>query len=167
MAVKLFLQPTLKMIVKILAGVWGDLDFISGIIKTFWYYETLVLVFRKTKSSVTAILTGFINLIKKSTWYKNSNNLTKYHAVFTVCVLETGLSDFHLVTMTVLRKCYQKLLSWTVSLRSRKHFTSINENFSYELFNNLSKTNLVNIANCFEILCDIGFEAISKHHPSP
>ena len=35
MAVNLFLQPTLKMIVKILAGVWGDLDFISGIIKTF------------------------------------------------------------------------------------------------------------------------------------
>ena len=56
------------------------------------------------------------SLIKHPTCYKNPSHL-KYidliltnvpRSVQTTCVIETGLSDFHLITLTVMRKSFKK-----------------------------------------------------------
>ena len=40
------------------------------------------------------------------------------------CVVETGLSDFHLMTLTVMRKSFKKYQPKTVNYRSYKNFTN-------------------------------------------
>ena len=57
---------------------------------------------------------GLKNLIRQPTCYKNPSNpvcidliLTNVpHSFQTTCVVETGLSDFHLTTLTVMRKFF-------------------------------------------------------------
>ena len=59
------------------------------------------------------------NLIKQSACYKNSENSTCIDLMlanvpssfYSICVLRTGLSVFHLITLTVLRKSYKKFHS--------------------------------------------------------
>ena len=72
------------------------------------------------------------SLIKQSTCYKNPSHpkcidliLTKVARSFqTSCVIETGLSDFHLMTLTVMRKSFKKLKPRVINYRSYKHFTN-------------------------------------------
>ena len=57
------------------------------------------------------------SLIKQPTCYKNPDNPTCVDQLLTnaplsfqsTCVLETRLSDFHLMTLTVMRKSFKKL----------------------------------------------------------
>ena len=58
------------------------------------------------------------------------------------CVVETGLSDFHLMTLTVIRKRFKKCQSKTINYRSCKNFS--NKKYRETLIYNLSKTNFVN-----------------------
>ena len=70
------------------------------------------------------------SLIRQSTCYKSSSNPTCIDVILTnslqkfqsACVLETGLSDFHLMTVTVMRKVSKKLKPRTINHRSYKHF---------------------------------------------
>ena len=48
-----------------------------------------------------------------------TNSLQKFQST---CVLETGLSNFHLMTVTVMRKVSKKLKPRTINHRSYKHF---------------------------------------------
>ena len=58
------------------------------------------------------------SLIKQPTCYKNPNKPTCIDLILTnvprmfqsTCVLETGLSDFHLMTVTVMRKTFKNKL---------------------------------------------------------
>ena len=58
-------------------------------------------------------LTSFI---KQPTCYKNPNNPTRTDLILSntprsfqsTCVIETGLSDFHLITLTVMKKSFRK-----------------------------------------------------------
>ena len=70
------------------------------------------------------------SLIKQPTYYKNSDKptcidliLTNFQCMFqSTCVIETGLSDFHLMTVTVMRKTFKKIRSRVINYRSYKDF---------------------------------------------
>ena len=89
------------------------------------------------------------NLIKEPTCYKNPTNpkcidlmLTNRHRSFqNSCVIETGLSDFHRVTVTVLRSFLENAEPKVIFYRDYKNFT--NDNYRLlieELSGNLNIT---------------------------
>ena len=110
-------------------------------------------------------------LIRKLTCYNNSGNPTCVDLMLknvlcsfpSTCVIETGLSDFHLMTLTVMRKEYPKVQSRIISYRSYRHFS--NEKFRKNLLHNLSKVNLVKDVDGFQKFCDIGLETLNKYAP--
>ena len=71
------------------------------------------------------------NLIKQLTCYKNPDNsacidliLTKYSRTFqSTFVIETELSDFHLMTLAIMRKTFKKQRTRIINYRSSKHFS--------------------------------------------
>ena len=70
------------------------------------------------------------NLIKQPTCYKNPDNPTCIHLILTnfprtfqsICVIETGLPDFHLTTLTIMRKTFKKQRPRIIDYRSLKTF---------------------------------------------
>ena len=58
------------------------------------------------------------------------------------CVLQTGLSGFDLMTLTVMRKAFKKMHPRVINYRSYRGFS--NETFRVSLINNLSKEVFVN-----------------------
>ena len=109
------------------------------------------------------------NLIKQPTCYKNPTNPTCIDLILTnaprsfhsTYVVETGLSDFHLMTMAAMRKSFKKYQPSIISYRSYKNFS--NATFRKTLIKKLSTENLVNNDNGFEIICDISLETLNKH----
>ena len=73
---------------------------------------------------------GLKNLIRHPTCYKNPSNLVCIDLILTnvprsfqsTCVVETGLSDFHLMTLTVMRRSFKKYQSKIINYRSYKKF---------------------------------------------
>ena len=49
------------------------------------------------------------------------------HTFQRTCVMETGLSDFHLLTLTIMRKTFKKQRPRIINYRPFKHFS--NEEF--------------------------------------
>ena len=96
------------------------------------------------------------SFIKQSTCYKNPDKPTCIDLILTnvprmlqsTWVIETRLSDFHLMTMTVMRKTFKKLIPRIISYRSYKDFS--NETFRDCLVNNLSNEIFSNNDNEFE-----------------
>ena len=72
------------------------------------------------------------SLIKQLTLHKNLNNLTSTGLIISnatrsfqsTCAIDTGLSDFHLMTLTVLKKSFRKLQPRLFNYRSYKNFSS-------------------------------------------
>ena len=70
------------------------------------------------------------NLIKQPTCYKNPDNPTCIDLILTnvprtfqsTCVIETGLSDFHLMTLTIMRKTFKRQMPRIINYRSFKRF---------------------------------------------
>ena len=91
------------------------------------------------------------NLIGQPTCYKNSSNPACIDLILTnvprsfqsTCVVETGLSDFHLITLTVMRKSFKKYQPKTISYRSYKNFS--NEKYREMLINNLLKGSVTSV----------------------
>ena len=81
------------------------------------------------------------NSIKKPTCFKNPENPKNIYLILTnrpssFCnsdTLETGLSDFHKLTVTVLKTFFKKQSPKVISYRNKKIFS-----------NNLFRTNLIN-----------------------
>ena len=69
------------------------------------------------------------------------------------CVVETGLSDFHLITLIVMRKSFKKYQPKIIIYRSYKN--SSNEKDREMLINNLSKENFINNDDGFQRFCHI------------
>ena len=96
------------------------------------------------------------SLIKQPTCYKNPDKPTCIDLILTnvprmfqsTFVIETGLSDFHLMTVTVMRKTFKKLSPRIISYRSYKDFS--NETFRDCLMNNLSNEVFSNNDNGLE-----------------
>ena len=113
---------------------------------------------------------SFQNLIKEPTCFKNPTNpkcidlmLTNRHRSFqNLCVIETGLSDFHKLTVTVLRPFLKKSEPKIIFYRDYKNFT--NDNYQL-LIEELSGN--VNITNntALDSFLDISREALNKTAP--
>ena len=93
---------------------------------------------------------SFKSLIREPTCYKSPSNPICIDLILTnapqkfesTCVLETGLSDFHLMTVTVMRKIFKKSKPRTINYRSYKQFA--NEAYRESLLHELSKEVFVN-----------------------
>ena len=111
------------------------------------------------------------SLIKQRTCYQNADNPTCIDLLLTnaprsfqsTCVLETGMSDFHLMTLTVMRKSFKKLQPRIINYRSYKNFS--NEKFKSYLLNELRKEDFVNNDKSFEKFCNIVMNVLNKHAP--
>ena len=98
------------------------------------------------------------NLIKQPTCYKNPSRPTSIDLILTnvprsfqsTCVIETGLSDFHLMTLTVMKKSY-------------KHFS--NDKFRKDLIDKLSNEELVINDDGMKRFCELSINILNKHAP--
>ena len=109
------------------------------------------------------------SLIKQSTCYKNPSHpkcndliLTNVpHSFQTTCVIETGLSDFHLITLTVMRKSFKKLKARVINYRPYKLFS--NEVFREDLLEKLSQQTFNKNDYGFEKFCNITLKTLDKY----
>ena len=114
---------------------------------------------------------GLKNLIRQPKCYKNPSNPVCIDLILTnvprsfqsICVGETGLSDFHLMTLTVMGKSFKKYQPKIINYRSYKNFS--NEKCRETLINNLSKENFINNDDGFQSFCHISLDALNKHAP--
>ena len=113
-------------------------------------------------------LTG---LIKQPTCYKDQNNPTCIDLILSntptsfqsTCVIETGVSDFHLMTLTVIKKSFKKFHPRVINYRSYKNFS--NEAFREYLLEKLSKEVFVNNDEGLQRICDINLQMLNQHAP--
>ena len=111
------------------------------------------------------------SLIKQPTCYKNPDNPTCIDLILTnvprsfqsIFFLETGLSNFHLMTLSVVKKRFKKFQSRIIQYRSYKNFS--NKYFRKCLLEKLSKEVLVNNDDGFQKFCDINITALNEHAP--
>ena len=112
------------------------------------------------------------SLIKQPTCYKNPSHPKCFDLIFTnvprsfqtSCVIETGLLDFHLMTLTVMRKTFKKLKPGVIYYRSYKHFS--NEVFRESLLGKLSLNRRLSITiTGFEKFCNITLKILDKDAP--
>ena len=112
------------------------------------------------------------NLIRQPTCYKNPDCPTCIDLMLTnvprsfqsTCIVESGLSDFHMMTLTVMRKSFKKFQPKIINYRFYKHFQ--NEAFRETLLKNLSQENFVNNDNGFQRFRSISLNSLEKHAPS-
>ena len=112
---------------------------------------------------------GLNNLIRQPAFYKNPCNPVCIDLILTnvprsfqsTYVVETGLSYFHLMTLTVMRKIFKNHRPKTINYRSYQNFS--NEKYGETLINNLSKDNFLNNDDGFQRFCHISLDALNKH----
>ena len=88
------------------------------------------------------------SLIKEPTCYKNPQNPSCIDLILTnspysfqnSCVIETGLSNFHMMTVTVMKTTYEKLKPRIVNYRDYKNFC--NDTFRQIFLEKLSTENI-------------------------
>ena len=109
------------------------------------------------------------NFIRQPTCYKNiplciDIILTNVPQKFRSTVLVgTGLSDFHLMILTVIRKILKKLKPRAVNYRCYKHF--LNEAYRESLIYELSKEVFVNNDDALQRFCNININIFNRHAP--
>ena len=114
---------------------------------------------------------SLISLIKQPTSYNNpphpkcidlilANISRSFQATY---VTETVLSDFHLMTLTVMRKRFKKLKPRVINYRSCKHFS--NEVFKESLLEKLYHQTFVNNDYGFQKFCNVTLKTLDKYAP--
>ena len=111
------------------------------------------------------------SLIKQPTCYKNPNKPTCIDLILTnvprmfqsTCVTETGLFDFHLRTVTVMKKTFKIKCRRVINYRSYRDFS--NETFRVSLINNLSNEVLVNNDDGLEKICKTTMDTLNSFAP--
>ena len=101
----------------------------------------------ETNNSAMAIFCDTYNLIEP-TCYKNTSKPSCIDLMLTnkprsfkdSCVIETGLSDFHRMTVMIMRATFEKLQPKVVNYRDYKYFE--NCRFRAGLLSELSKANI-------------------------
>ena len=104
------------------------------------------------------------NLIKQPTCYKNPSRPTCIDLILTnvprsfqsTCVIETGLSDFHLMT-------FKKFQPRIINYRSYKHFW--NDPFRKDLIDKLSNEKFVINDDGLKRFCELSVNVLKKHAP--
>ena len=108
------------------------------------------------------------NLIKQPACCKNPDNTTCIDLILTnirrtfqiICTIETGISDFHLMTLTIMRKTFKKQRPRIINYRSFKHFS--NEEFRKSLIDSLSNQIYVNNDDGFNRFCKISIDTLNS-----
>ena len=77
------------------------------------------------------------------------------HSFQGTCAIETGLSDFHLMTLAVMRKNFKRIKPRIINDRSYNNLS--NEYYRKRLFNELKRETFVNNYGGFEKFCDMSF----------
>ena len=111
------------------------------------------------------------SLIRQPTCYKNFEKPTCIDLILTniphsfqsTCAIETGLSDFHLMVLTVIRKNFKKVKPRIINYRSYDNFS--NEYYRNCLFNELKRETFDNNDREFENFCNISIKLLNKHAP--
>ena len=117
-------------------------------------YETYLFIgdfnVNTSESSMKEFCTGLKNLINEPTCYKSSEKPTCIDLILTnqptlfqhSTVLETGLSDFHVLTVTEFKMNFQKCMPHIITYRNYKNYD--NDVFRSEIqsFCSLNETNL-------------------------
>ena len=107
--------------------------------------------------------------VKQKTCFKNSDNLSCIGLILTnsprsfqdSSVFETGLSDFHKLTTTVLKQYFPKPKPKIVNYRDYRNFR--NDEFRAELDNEILKHDINNIE--YQHFLNIFIEILNKHAP--
>ena len=109
------------------------------------------------------------SLIKQPTCFKNPENpscidliLTKTRSFQSTCVIETGLSDFHRMTISVLKMHFRKLPPKVIGYRYFKNFD--NERFITSLQSTLESQNVDYIKNP-DLFFEICQKVLNHHAP--
>ena len=110
------------------------------------------------------------SLIRVPTYYKNVNNpscidliLTNSQGSFqSSCAIETGLSDSHKMTATVMKTSFRKLKPKAIHYRKYKRFC--NESYRNKLIANFSKQNFEE--NSLEKFLEVCNKLFDKHATS-
>ena len=76
---------------------------------------------------------------------------------------ERGQSDFHLLTLTIMRKRFKKQRHRIINYRLLKHF--FNEEFKKPLIDNLSNQVYVNNGDGFKRFCNISIDTLNNFAP--
>ena len=79
------------------------------------------------------------------------------------CIVETGLPDFHLMTLTYVRKSFKKYQPKIINYWSYINF--LNEAYWEMLTNNLSQENFINNDDSCQGCGHISVDALNKHVP--
>ena len=111
------------------------------------------------------------SLIKQPTCYKNPNKPTCIDLILTnaprmfqsACVSVTGLSDFHLMTVRIMRKTFKKMHPRVINSRSYRDFS--NEAFWASLINNLSNEVFVNKDDELQKCCKTNMDTLNSFAP--
>ena len=162
-------NPTWENIVNRVKNISTGLDQFSAT------YDNLILLgdfnFEPEEVNMSDFLNMYNpkNLTKLKTRYKNPENplcidlvLTNSHRSFqNTNVFEIGLSDFHKMTVSILKSHFPKQKSNIVSYRSYKRFR--NNSFRIELDNELLKYGLGNIE--YQHFLNIFLDILNKHAP--
>ena len=109
------------------------------------------------------------SLVKQKTCFKNPDNPSCIDLILTnsprsfqdSCVFETGLSDFHKLTTTVLKQYFPKPKPKIVNYRDYRNFR--NDEFRAELDNEILKHDINNIE--YQHFLNIFIEILNKHAP--
>ena len=111
------------------------------------------------------------SLIKQPTYYENPNSPTCIDLVLTnvprtyqsTCIIETGLSNYHLTTLTVMRKFFKKIRPRIINYRCFKQFS--NKAFREILTNNLSSEEFVHNDKGLHRFCKVYIENVNNFAP--
>ena len=79
------------------------------------------------------------------------------------CAFETGLLEFHRMTVTVMKMRFQNLQPRVINHRDYKHFQ--NENFSEDFPFGLSKLDIRNNDDGFTGFIETCMETVNQHAP--
>ena len=112
---------------------------------------------------------NLVNLIKVPTCFKSVQNPTSIDVILTnknnssynSCSIETGLSDHHKMTITVLKPYYTKLKPSLISYRSYKNFDEIS--FKAELGQSLHGNSIENMK--YDEFKDTFMNVLNKYAP--
>ena len=111
------------------------------------------------------------NLIKQPPCYKNPSRPTCIDLILTnvprsfqsTCIIETGLSDFHLMTLTVIKMSFKKFQPRIINYRSYKHFS--NDTFRKDLIDKLFNEKFVINDDGLKRFCELSVNVLNKHAP--
>ena len=109
------------------------------------------------------------SLIKQPTCYKNPGNPSRIDLILTnkpfsfqnSCVVETGLSDFHRMILTVTKMTFEKLKPRVRNYRDYKHFN--NERFRDDLMSEISTSHLEFDKNSFDKFFNMCQSTLDQH----